>query len=182
MTVPIINTPRLILRALEDSDAKALHRIYQTEGVLQYFPSSQPPPLERLEQFISHQQEHWKNHAYGNWAITLSGRTDLIGWAGLQYLPETTETEVGYLLDRQFWGRGYATEAAWASLQFGFECFDFDKIVGLVHPDNLASRRVLEKCGLNFIDQKVYFGIDLLRYWIERRSFQRLLAMRQSES
>jgi ribosomal-protein-alanine N-acetyltransferase len=182
MTVPIIITPQLTLRALENSDVKSLYRIYQTEGALQFFPNPQPPPIERLGQFINHQQDHWKKHAYGNWAITLPGKTEIIGWAGLQYLPETGETEVGYLLDRQFWGRGFATQAAWASLQFGFERFDFDKIIGLVHPDNLASQRVLEKCGLNFIDEKVYFGISLMRYWIERRSFQRLSAMRQGES
>ena len=81
-----------------------------------------------------------------------------MGWNGLQFLPETNETEVGYLLSRRFWGRGYTTEGARAALQFGFERFELEQIIGLVHPENIASQRVLEKAGLKFTNQAKYFG------------------------
>ena len=164
----ILQTARLVLRQLEPGDATILHRIYQSEGVLQYFPNPTPPPLEKVQRFITGQQAHWEKHRYGNWAVLPEGEPEIIGWVGLQYLPELDETEVGFLLDRPFWGKGYATEAAQASLRFGFEHLDLDHIIALVHPDNLASRRVIEKCGMTYLETLPLWGIELRKYSIER--------------
>ena len=164
---PSIRTSRLMLRPLQTGDAGVLHRIYQTEGVLRYFPVSTPPSLEKLQRFIQGQQAQWETHGYGNWGVLPDGEREIIGWAGLQFLPELGETEVGFLLDRPFWGKGYATEAALASLRFGFENFNLDHIIALVHPDNLASRRVIEKCGMAYVENLSLWGIELVRYCIE---------------
>jgi RimJ/RimL family protein N-acetyltransferase len=164
MEIPTLHTQHLTLRPLAPADAHTLHGIYQVEGVLQYFPNPNPPPLEKVEQFIAGQQAHWDVYGYGDWGIVPKGETDIIGWAGLQFLPETDETEVGYLLSRQSWGKGYATEAACASLQFGFEHFDFPEIIALVHPDNAASLKVAVKCGLTVVEHKVYWGIEMVRH------------------
>ena len=165
-----ISTVRLILRPLEPADAPILHRIYQTEGVLRYFPNSNPPPLEKLERFIAGQQEHWERYDYGNWGILPAGETEIIGWAGLQFLPELSETEVGYLLDKPFWGKGYATEATRASLQLGFEKFDLDHIIALVHPQNTASLRVIQKCGFVPVETIRLWGIELLRHKLDKET------------
>lgn len=165
---PEIRTSRLTLRPLQLEDAGALHRIYQTDGVLRYFPVSTPPSLEKLQRFIHGQQAHWEAHGYGNWGILPDGEREIIGWAGLQYLPELGETEVGFLLDRPFWGKGFATEAAQACLRFGFDNFNLDHIIALVHPDNLASRRVIEKCGMAYVEALSLWGIELRRYRLER--------------
>ena len=162
--IPTINTPHLTLRPIVPADAAALYRIYQNEGVLQYFPNPTPPPLEKVQRFVAFQQAHWEKYGYGNWGVVLEGEGKIIGWAGLQYLPELDETEVGFLLDRPFWGKGYATEAARASIQFGFEHFDLDHIIALVHPENIASRRVIEKCGLRLVQTLSLWGIQLMRY------------------
>src|SRR4030043_1381825 len=161
---PSIQTQQLTLRPLISADAVALHRIYQSEGILRYFPNSVPRILEKVQQSIEGHGEHWEKHGYGNWGILLKGEGEIIGWAGLQYLPELDGTEVGFLLDRPFWGRGYATEAALASLRFGFDNFSLDHIIALVHPDNLPSRRVIGKCGMRFIDHLTLWGVELLRY------------------
>jgi RimJ/RimL family protein N-acetyltransferase len=165
---PSIHTGRLVLRPLQLEDAEVLHSIYQSEGVLRYFPNPNPPPLEKVQRFIDGQQAHWEKHGYGDWGILPEGGHDIIGWVGLQYLPELDETEVGFLLDRPLWGKGYATEAAIASLQFGFENFELDHMIALAHPDNLASRRVIEKCGMAYQEDLVLWGIELMRYRIER--------------
>jgi RimJ/RimL family protein N-acetyltransferase len=164
MTIPTIHTQRLTLRPLQTTDAATLQRIYQVDGVLRYFPNHQPPPLDRIERNLLFQQAHWEQHGCGNWGVLEPGQPEIVGWAGLQFLPETGETEVGFLLDRPFWGRGFATEAALASLKFGFEKFQFPEIIALVHPENLASQRVIAKCKMPYVDHKVYFGIELLRY------------------
>jgi RimJ/RimL family protein N-acetyltransferase len=162
--IPTLHTPRLTLRPLVPRDAVTLYGIYQVEGVLQYFPNPNPPPLEKVERFIAGQQAHWEAYGYGNWGIVPKGKMDIIGWAGLQFLPETNETEVGYLLNRQSWGKGYATEATRASLRFGFEGFNFPEIIALVHPNNAASLKVAAKCGLTIIERKVYWGVEMVRH------------------
>lgn len=163
-----IRTDRLILRQFQLGDVEVLHRIYQTDGVLHYFPNPTPPSLERVERFIAKQNEHWEQYGYGNWGVLPKGIDEIIGWAGLQFLPELGETEVGFLLDRPFWGRGYATEAAQASLRFGFERCNLDQVIALVHPENLASQRVIDKCALKYMDTVSLWGAELRRYRIAR--------------
>jgi len=120
---------------------------------MQYFPRTDPPDLERVQRIIEHQLTHWEQHNLGWWAVTLHGLPELIGWNGLQYLPETDEVEVGYLLSRQFWSQGLATEGARASIMYGFETLGLRQIIGLTHPENIASQNVLKKCGLKYIEQ-----------------------------
>ncbi len=161
---PCLRTARLTLRPLEPTDAVSLYRVYQSKDVLRYFPNPAPPPLDKIERFVAAQQAHWQRHGYGNWGVVPDGESEVIGWAGLQYLPELDETEVGFLLDRPFWGQGYATEAALASLRFGFDRVGLSCIIALVHPEHLASRRVIEKCGLVVLDQLSLWGMELVRY------------------
>jgi len=164
---PTLQTSRLKLQPLLNEDAEVLYQIYQSEGVLRYFPDPNPPPLEKVKQFIIGQHTHWEMHNYGNWGVLPDDGCKIIGWAGLQYLPELDETEVGFLLDRPWWGKGYASEAALASLQFGFEHVSLDHIIALVHPSNLASQRVIEKCGMTTMETVSLWGIELMRYRVE---------------
>jgi len=161
---PSIRTARLVLRPLQATDAAVLHRIYQSDGVLRYFPIPSPPSPEQLQRFVAGQQAHWEKHGYGNWGLLPEGTEEIIGWAGLQYLPELDETEVGFLLAPPFWGKGYATEAALASLRFGFQRLYLDHIIALVHADNLASRRVIEKCGMSYVETISLWGMELMRH------------------
>ena len=163
---PTINTSRLILRPFAPTDDIPLHRILNESNILQYFPRTDPPDMERVQGLIERQIVQWNEYHLGWWAVQLKGKTDLIGWNGLQYLPETEEVEVGYLLSRSFWGQGLATEGAEASINYGFEVLALRQVIGLTHPENSASQNVLNKCGLKFIEQKEYFGMQLYRYAI----------------
>ena len=82
-------------------------------------------------------------------------------------MPETNETEVGYLLNRQSWGKGYATQATRVALQLGFERFNFPEIIALVHPGNAGSLKVAAKCGLTVVERKVYWGIEMVRHTVK---------------
>jgi RimJ/RimL family protein N-acetyltransferase len=170
MNIPTLTTPRLILRPWTLQDVNALFTLLQEDNLLRYFPRPTPPPIEKVEKYITHHLRHWEERGYGHWAVVTRAEHKLIGWNGLEFLPETSETEVAYLLSKSFWGQGLATEAAQAALRFGFEKCWLKKIIGLVHPENIASRRVLEKCGLRLIDHKVYFGMELMRFRIASHS------------
>ena len=99
----------------------------------------------------------------------------LVGWCGLNFLPETGEVELKYLLAEEFWGKGIATEASRASLLYAVTDTDLELIIGLVHPENIASQKVLEKVGMSFIERKQYFGMECLRYAIGRETLEKEL-------
>jgi ribosomal-protein-alanine N-acetyltransferase len=88
----------------------------------------------------------------------------LLGWNGLQHLPETDETEIGFLLDREQWDKGRTTEAARVAVRFAFETLEMPEIIAVAHPDNGASRRVIEKLGMTFDRITEYFGMPVARY------------------
>ncbi|MBI4731897.1 MAG: GNAT family N-acetyltransferase [Chloroflexi bacterium] len=169
MKIPTIQTHRLFLRPWTPEDAPVLFQILQEPEIFQYFPPSPPPTLEKTGRYITHQLAHWQDRGYGHWAVISQDDNRVVGWAGLEYLPELDQTEVAYLLSRKVWGRGYATEAARAAVGFGFETCRLPGIIGLVHPENAASIRVLEKCGLVFTDRLTLWGLEMLRYSARRQ-------------
>jgi [ribosomal protein S5]-alanine N-acetyltransferase len=165
--MPALTTERLILRGLTLDDVSALHSVMHNAEVMRYFPTAPLPTPERIEKIIRLQLKHWQDHGFGWWAVEERSSGKFIGWAGLQYLPDTDENEVAYLLGQPFWGAGYATEAARASLGFAFGAVGLSAIVGIVHHENVPSQRVLEKIGMARIERKEYFGMDCFRYLIE---------------
>ena len=180
-TIPTIETERLTLRPFSQDDCASLHEVLGQEGVLRYFPNQNPPALDRVEKFIEAQINHWQEHGFGWWAVNLkkpdmealpeAGKFTLIGWNGLQYLPDTDEVEVGYLLALPFWGCGLAAEGAQPALRMAFEQLNLDEVVGIVHPENAASMRVLEKIGMRLTREAEYFGMPVRRYAIRREDY-----------
>lgn len=160
---PALATPRLNLRPLRLDDAEALHHVLNDRDVWRFFPLPEIPSLARTQTYIQGQLEHWEEHSFGHWAVEDKNRL-LLGWCGLQFLPDTKETEVAYCLGREFWGKGYATEAARASLHFGINTLGIQEIIGLTHIENRASQNVLLKIGMHFVDRKTYFGMECFRY------------------
>lgn len=166
MEIPTLETAHLILRPWTLEDAEVLFHILQEPDILEYFPPT-TFTLEGTQGYINRQLRQWQERSYGHWAVTLKDDNRVVGWDGLEYLPETDENEVGYLLSHQVWGRGFATEAARATMRYGLKTAGLQTIIGLVHPRNIGSIRVLEKCGLTFSDRKVYWGLEMCRYRIE---------------
>jgi ribosomal-protein-alanine N-acetyltransferase len=151
-----------------------LHAIVSRPQVLRYLASTSPWPLDAVQRWIDSQQQHWDRYGFGWFAVEHQETSRLIGWCGLRVLDETEEIEVLYLLDQTYWGKGLATEAARWCIADGFRDHNLDLIIGLTMPDNVASRRVLEKSGLTFSNRATYFGIDCLRYTLDRQRFHAL--------
>jgi len=162
--IPTITTPRLLLRPFTLTDLHPLFDILQEPDIFKYFPRPGPPPLEKVERIINEQLVQYEKYGFGQWAVELREKPGLIGWCGLNHLPETDEDEVAYLLSRSVHGQGYATEGAHASLEFGFGKAGLRRIIALVHPENIPSRRVAEKLGMTLLDRKFYWGMECLRF------------------
>jgi RimJ/RimL family protein N-acetyltransferase len=170
LNIPTIATTRLLLRAWTLEDAPALFQILQEKDILRYFPSQAAPALEKVQRYINHHLTHWQTHGCGHWAVVGQETGAVLGWVGLEYLDDVKETEVAYLLTDRARGKGLATEAAQASIRFGLEQLRLQKILGLVHSENIASARVLQKCGMSLRQQVALWGMDL--DWYEVRSKQ----------
>lgn len=167
MSIATFDTQRLKLRPFELGDAIRLHQILGVAGVLRYFPNPDPPEMERVVKLLQQKIDHWEEHGYGWWAVDFKTSGELIGWSGLHYLPETGEIEIGYLLAKPYWGQGLATEGARIGMEFGFKQLQIPRIIGIVHPENIASQRVLENLGLVFQEESQYFGMDCYKYLAE---------------
>lgn len=173
MAVPTtLETARLRLRPFRDDDLDGYAAILGRPGVLRWFPVTAPMTREQAAKSLARIQAHWGEHGYGLWAVELKSTGVMIGRAGLQLIPETNEVEADGILDEPWWNQGYATEMAGASLRCGFDHLAINEIVGIVHPDNVGSRRVLEKNGLTLTRRDNYFGMDCLRYAIGRERFR----------
>jgi RimJ/RimL family protein N-acetyltransferase len=170
--IPTLMTSRIILRAYEEGEVTQLYEILQIPDVLRYFPTSDPLSLAKVHRLVARQQKHWEEHGFGWWALAWRDTNRLFGWCGLNFLPETDEVELKYLLAKDFWGKGLATEASRASMEYALTNTALDSVIGLVHPENIASQRVLEKVGMSFLDRKEYFRMDCLRYMIHREKLE----------
>jgi ribosomal-protein-alanine N-acetyltransferase len=170
-TIPTLKTNRVVLREFSELDADPLRLILSEPGALRYFPSSKPPPIERVRKIIESHKNHWSEHGFGWWAAVDRADNQLLGWCGLGLLPETDEIEIKYLFKRSHWGRGIATEAAGICIDYAFKEAGLETIVGLTHTKNIASQRVLEKIGLTFRNEAEYFGMFCFRYAVSQEEY-----------
>jgi len=147
---PEIRTDRLILRRWRDEDREPFTLMNSDPQVVAFFPNA----LSRDESdaMASRIAEHFERHGFGYWALEVVGGESFIGMAGLAIAefeaPFTPAVETGWRLARAQWGNGYATEAAAAALRYGFECLGLHEIVSFTVPDNVQSRRVMERLGM----------------------------------
>ena len=159
-----LTTQRLVLRPPTPDDLPAWHAIYlDAEEVWYGAPRSS---LDENRAKLERQIAHHGDHGFGMCTVELAGET--IGAAGLQHLEGGPEVEVGYRFLRKHWGRGYATESAQASIGFGFDDLGLERIVAVALESNVASRRVLEKCGLEEIGLAHVYGLEHVKYEIRR--------------
>ncbi len=156
----VIETDRLLLRTFTIEDAPLIYELNLDPDVIRY--TGDPikdvhHAQEVLEQIILPQYALY-NH--GRWAVLVKPGLDpiaigFIGWCGLKTRPERNEIDLGYRFMKKAWGKGYATEASYACLQYGFDKLHLQRIVGRAMPENSASLRVLEKCNMRYIGEEM---------------------------
>ena len=147
----IIETNRLLLRTFTEDDAALIYELNLDPDVIRYTHDpikDLAHASEILEKVIIPQYALY-NH--GRWAVHVKSTLEFLGWCGLKYRAELNEIDLGYRFKKEGWGKGYATEAAYASIQYGFEKIGLQRIVARAEIDNIGSWKVLEKCGMTYI-------------------------------
>ena len=159
-----LETPRLHLRRFSLDDLDDLARIFRDPDVMKYMQSGIPRSREEAQSVIDLHINHWRDRGFGFWAVIDKTQNIFIGQGGLLLLDTAPEVEVGYLLAKSHWGRGFATELASASLEHGFATLGLNRIVAVANPDNVASRRVMEKIGMRYEKDDIYYGVNCVYY------------------
>jgi [ribosomal protein S5]-alanine N-acetyltransferase len=158
---PIV-TARLHLRPLRRDDLDALAGVYLHPQVERWIGSH---TREDVEREITLQLEHQASRGWSFWAVEDRETGRVIGDCGLQPLEHRGhEVELGYDLHPDVWGRGLATEAVRAVVEQAFGPLGVDRVVAVVKPEHLASRRVLEKAGLQLAGTRFAYGESMLLY------------------
>ncbi len=161
-----LETDRLYLRPLVQTDFEDLCVLDSNSKVRAFFPEGVLTPAQVQVELDRHLQS-WEVLGFGIFGVIHKANHSFIGRAGFAQLKNGT-VEMGYLFLPEYWGQGYATEAAEAVLPWGLEHIPVDRIIGFAPCDHYASRRVLEKCGMQFERIDFYRDIPCAFYYAER--------------
>jgi len=170
-----MTTNKLTLRPLQLSDLDPLAAMWADPDVTRYLPTGLPRSRERTQAGLTHFMNHWQQHGFGVWAVLLKETDTFIGYAGLQYLPDSSEVEVLYGLAKPYWGQGLAFDAGQTALRYGFETLQLPRLIGMAFPANVASCRILEKLGLKLTTELPQFHGPELNYYLLKREEYRYI-------
>lgn len=159
----ILETERLILREMQPSDFDALCRIMQDEETMTAYEGAFSD--EEVQAWLDRQLERYRKWGFGLWAVILKENGAMIGQCGLTMQPWKGEEvlEIGYLFERAYWHRGYATEAARACRVYAFDTLNAKEICSIIRDTNTASQNVALRNGMKKTDSwvKHYRGVDM---------------------
>lgn len=166
----LLETERLILRRYELDDLDRLDKLNSDREVMRYIGDGSPRSREQTRAGIVRTQRAYDFYpGLGLWIAEQKPRLQFIGVFALIYIPDTVEVEVGYRLHKHAWGLGLATEGARALVDYGFETVGLDRIVGLTHAENDASKNVLMKAGLQPRGTGHYYG-KVVNYFVAEKA------------
>lgn len=161
----ILETQRLRLREFEPGDAASLFALDSDPEVMRFIGDGSPCRREDVERAITRVRDYYRQRpGLGIWLAEQKDSGEFVGWACLKHLNQTDQIELGYRLMRFAWNQGFATEAGLALIQYGRQEHKLTEIVAVTHPDNKASQRVLEKCGMVRIGIGEYYGVTCYLY------------------
>ena len=149
--MPTIRTARLTLRKMSVSDSADMYDYSRRSIVTKYLLWTEHESETQTYNFLSDVSDWYKRGAYFDWAVTLTDSGKMIGTCGFTSIDfENGRAEVGYVLNPDFWGRGIATEAVSAVIEFAFKELGANRVEAHFIEGNNASLRVMEKCGMSF--------------------------------
>ena len=165
-----LETPRLILRDLQESDVDDFYKMDSNSDVHLYLGNNPITSKHKALEIIQIIRQQYTNNDIGRWAMIEKQSGKFMGWSGLKLVTEEWNNhinfyDVGYRIHPNYWHKGYATESCKASIEYGFQTLNLHKIIGTANQNNKASLRVLEKCGLQFVEK--FMWKDIQCNWLQ---------------
>ena len=166
-------TKRLILREVLPEDEVGFYELDSDPDVHKYIGSQTIDSIEEARETIRFIRKQYIDNGIGRWTVIEKSTNNFIGWSGLKLIKTQTNNhinyyDIGYRLIKRYWGNGYATEAAFASLNYGFEKLALEEIYADANIENAGSNNVLKKVGFRLIETFEKEGIMNNWYQIKR--------------
>jgi len=162
----ILETERLYLREIQQTDYSALAEILQDEETMLAYEGAFTN--EEVQQWLDRQLKRYQDDGFGLWAVILKETNKMIGQCGLSMQDANGKQvlEIGYLLNRAYWHNGYASEAAIACKEYAFSKLNADEVFSIIRDMNIASQKVALRNGMAIVEQfvKHYRGVDMPHY------------------
>lgn len=159
----ILETERLYLREMSQSDFTSLCKILQDEETMYAYEGAFSDA--EVQEWLDKQISRYRKFGFGLWAVVLKETDEMIGQCGLSMQPwkDREVLEIGYLFQRQYWHKGYATESASACRKYAFEVLDASEVCSIIRDNNTASQNVAIRNGMAAADSwtKHYRGVDM---------------------
>lgn len=159
----ILETERLYLRELVPSDFESLCKILKDKDTMYAYEGAFND--DEVQEWLDRQIARYKKWGFGLWAVVLKETNEMIGQCGLTMQPwkESEVLEIGYLFERSYWHRGFATEAAKACKEYAFETLNATEVCSIIRDTNFASQNVAIRNGMTRVDTwiKHYKGVDM---------------------
>ncbi|TRX43103.1 GNAT family N-acetyltransferase [Flavobacterium restrictum] len=170
----ILETNRLLLRELQLTDAEAFFAMDSNPNVHQYLWNKPTQKIEETIAIIAFVRAQYVENNIGRFAMISKETNEFIGWAGLKYNTDVVNNrthfyDIGYRLDEKFWGKGYASEASFAWLNYGFKTMNIKTMTAAAHTNNGASNAILQKIGMQFTQNYLEEGISWNWYELENK-------------
>ncbi len=167
-----LETDRLLLRMFRESDLDAYAEMCADLEVVRYLGDGRPMSRAEAWRHIAMIIGHWQIRGFGLWAVEERATQKLIGRIGC-WMPEGwPELEIGWMLGRDHWGRGFATEAAFASLDYAFSELHAPHIISFIQPANTNSIRVAERLGERLEGRTELMTHEVLVYGMDRSMWE----------
>lgn len=167
MSCVVLESERLLLRKWNDEDAAVVEDIYLKPEVMEFIPGG-VWSSDRTARVIARMRELDIEQGFGFYPILVKSLGKIIGHCGLGFLEQTPEIEVAYILDSRYWGQGYASEAARATIVHGFLRLDIPRIVAVAFPENVRSIGVMRSIGMMPLGPAHHFGATLVKYEVRK--------------
>ena len=167
----ILETNRLLFRPLNLSDADALFAMDNNPEVHKYLWQQPTLTIDESIKVIEYVQMQYERNKIGRFATIIKDTGEFIGWTGIKFVHDHIENgntnfyDFGYRLDEKFWGKGYATEASTTWLEYGFNKMNIDIMNAYTHSKNGASNHILQKVGMNLIEDYLDKDSVLWKWW-----------------
>ena len=168
-----IETERLILRELLLSDTDGMFELDSNPNVHLYVGKKPVKHIDESRFQIENIQKQYKDFGIGRWAVILKETGEFIGWSGIKFITNEINNhqnfyEIGYRFIEKHWGKGYATEAGNAFMDYAFNTMKVDAVYAYADAGNENSRKILEKLGLHYVNSFEYE--NELEVWYEMKN------------
>lgn len=168
----IIETPRLLLRKKVVEDAPFFFELNSDPLVTQYTGDGAFKNIQEAEEIVKYVIGQYEKNGYGRWLVAEKETGEPLGWCGLKYHDDTQETDLGYRFMQKYWGKGYATEAALACIDYGFKILKLNRIYGQAMKENVNSINVLKKVGMTYLREDLCVGHDSYVYELKKENYK----------